>query len=102
MNMIALFVLLFSAGTIYFFFKDNDIFSQVSYTRGVEPNPFVMLKHLDVLSWVAILILLALFAIIPVFHIRENFDIMLFEKVGYKYAILCLLMAGFSAVYALG
>ena len=78
MNMVALFVLLVAAGVIYFFFQDNDIFSQVSYTKNMEPNPFVMLQHLDVLSWVAILILLALFAIIPIFHVRENFDIMLF------------------------
>lgn len=78
MNLIAMLVLLICAGVIYFFFKDNDIFSQVSYTRGTEPNPFVMLQHLDVLSWVAILLFLGLFAVMPLCNVRENFDVLLF------------------------
>ncbi len=54
------------------------------------------------LSWAAVLLLLALFAFIPLCHVRENFDVMLFEKVGFKYAIMCLLLAGYAVIYALG
>ena len=65
-------------------------------------NPFVLLEHLDWISWALLPLFFVLFAFVPLCCTRDNYDLLLFEKLRFRFALLILFLCAFVVVYALG
>lgn len=65
-------------------------------------NPFELMRHVDVLSWVVLLFFFFLFSTMPLLSTRDNYDLLLYEKIKYRFVVLALLLAGFTIAYSFG
>ena len=102
MNFVVFLVLVMVVLVQYFAFKGADIYKGDSITKSGMYNPFELMRHVDVLSWVVLLFFFFLFSTMPLLSTRDNYDLLLYEKIKYKFVILALLLAGFTIAYSFG
>ena len=77
-NCVAFVILICIDVILYEFFDAEDIYTEATFTKPGMYNPFIILEHVDWLSWVILQFFFFLFCFVPIFCTRENYDLLLF------------------------